>query len=35
VPNFGNRKDKTVASMKVDDIEAELRNQHKRGELSI
>jgi hypothetical protein len=35
VPNFGNRKDKTVASMKVDDIEAELRNQYKRGELSI
>jgi len=35
VPNFGNRKDKSVASMNVNDIESELRNLHKKGELSI
>lgn len=35
VPNFGNRKDKSVASMSVNDLESELRNQFKRGELSI
>jgi len=35
VPNFGNRKDKSVASMSTDDLESELRNLHKKGELSI
>ena len=35
VPNFGNRKDKSVASMNTNDLESELRNLHKKGELSI
>lgn len=35
MPNFGNRKDRSIASMKTDDMESALRDSFKKGELSI
>lgn len=35
MPNFGNRKDRSVSSMNVDDMESQLRNLAKKGELLI
>jgi hypothetical protein len=35
VPNFGSRKDRDAASASVEDLENQLKNLHKKGELSF